>query len=898
MRTLPSSVQSLLTGGGPFEPINILKVYWSDTPTLYADKTYLDHNVKGKILELSEIEDVKNINESVLDLQFAVTLDDNDDEFKTIITHRDITKVKVELFQWFSEVPFSDAFMIFMGQIASPITYSEGARQITFTVLNKLEDREFGFSAEEGEFAYLPPNMVGQAWPIVFGQVASTPLPQIGEPPSVVIADGFGVVNDAAWDAELNQINSQLALAQTAQRNAFQTGIIEAYRSSQYDRYFELSSFNYLDDPSQARTHREASQQAFAAAEQYAQDALVILAEYNAKLEEREEQEALERTFVRLSGSNVPNGVTLTFRLNDVDITGVVAGGILSMSSQTVNKNINTTKTSFLVTNTPTLGTQATDTNGEKFYWIDAGTKLLIKNFPLSYVVSATQVVVNAVKAKQNGVYVKVPTGYYTVSYPVYTSALTGGTLTPTVVTLTEPLTSKNDDKLGIRWDDDLLYADVVSTVGPNVVDILKWIIDNYTTLTYDATTFNNVRTLVDRYKANFAVLERKNTIQLLREIAYQARCTIWTNDDKFYLRYQPEAPTPVATITLDDVELNSLELFSETNEDLVTKYTAEWRPSLDVEKPFQVIYRYNIEKYGTLEATYDYYIYNNVESVRKSAEYWVIKQANSWKRLRLNVSYEKIALETFDAVTVNLGLPWIVSTPVVGIIERAVLNTTNNTVGLEIWLPVRLGESSKYVFATPKDVVEKYPVRTDLNGRTGNPLQGVKGDLINKGGFIGTGTYIGTNYAPDNFFSHPAGRDEVIADTNDSVRNFSNVWTMLNPTELLTTRPANILKYNDGKRYDVKPYVPIEAPLPSSGFWPATVIEYHSAGVYLCDVYTKGIAQDPVRVYVQQWMYDPDEIDLIPPGSKTGATRIVKTVAGTTSVEYAMFVPVWLDTE
>lgn len=896
MRTLPASVQTLLSGG-PFEPINVLKIYWSPTPTLYADKSVPAHNIKGKILELSEIEDVKDLNKSILDLQFTVTLNDTDGEFKQIISNRDITKVKVELYQWFTEVPFGDSFMIFTGEIASPITYSDGAERITFTVLNKLEDREFGFSAEEGDFEYLPPNMVGKAWPIVFGQVASVPLPQIGEGPSVVIADGFGIVNDPAWDAELAQLRAQLLLAQTNQRNAFAVGIMEAYRSTQFDDPFGFEQIGVTNDPSQARSHREASQQAFATAAQYAVDVQTISAELASKLAEKKEQESFERQSVRLSGSNVPNNTPLTFRLNDVTITGVVTGNnILSMSSQVVNESVNNTRTSFLTTNTNTLGTQKTDTLGDKFYWIDAGTKLLIKNFPLSYVVSAIPVTVVAVKAKQNGVYVKVPTSYYAVEYPTYTSTITGQSLQPTIVRLYEPLTSKNDDKNGVRWDNDLIYADTVSSVGPNVVDIIKWIIDNYTTLSYDTVSFAHVRTLVDRYSANFAVTERKNTIQLIREIAYQARCSIWTNDEKFYIRYQPEEPTPIDTLTLDDVELSSLELFSETTEDLITKYIATWRPSLDITTPFEITYRYNIEKYGIQEGGADFYIYNNVESVKKSAEYWVIKQSNAFKKIRFTVSYEKIALETFDAVTIDFNLPWIVSTSVVGIVERAVLDTTTHKVTLEVWLPVRLGENTKYVFATPKNVIEKYPRTDDPNVRTGNPLQGVRGSLVNKSTFLGPApsVYIGTNYAPDDFFGNAAGRNTVIADANDSSRNFSSVWTMLNPVELVFNRPTNLVRYNDGSRYDVKPYTPVEAAPPGSGFWAATVLEYLSDGLYYCNVYTKGLSADPVRALVRHWMFY-DDTDLIPVGTRTGVARVSNTQQGNTTVEYVMFVPVWL---
>lgn len=891
MRTLPASVTAILSSG-PIEAINILRVYWSDTPVLYADKEYKDYGVKGKILNLSTIEDVRDLNRNVLDVQFEVTLDDTDDEFKTIITNRDINNVKVELLQWFAEVPFSDAFKIFEGTINSPITYSDGASQITFTVLNSLENREFGFSAEEGQFPYLPPTMVGKAWPVVFGKVASVPLPQIAEAPSVITAEGFGIVNDAAWDNELAQLYAQLALANANRQAAFLLGVQEAYKAAQFEDPFGFGSFGVSNDPSAAQSHREASRQAFASAEQYAQDAFTISQEITARLAERREQEATEKTSIRIVGTNLPNGIPLTFRLNDVTITGIVVGDRLNITSQTVNRTLNTTRPLILSTNTNTLGTYSTELVGEKFYWIDGGTKIFVKNFIVSHVIATTQVTVATIKAKQNGVYVKVPTSYYTIEYPTYTSALTGQTINPTILRLYEPLTAKNDDALGIRWDDDSVFADVVSPVGPNIVDILIWIIQNYTTLSYDATTFTHVRALVDTYSANFAVTERANAIDLLRDVAYQARCAIWTNDEKFYIRYLPEKQTSSVTLTLDDVELSSIELYSETTEDLVTKYVAEWRPSLDYPDPYKVIYRYNIEKYGTREETYEYFIYNNVEAVKKSAEYWLMKSANAWKHVRFNVSYEQFALEAFDPVTIDFNMPWICATPVVGIIERAVLDTTENKISLEVWLPVRMGEPNEYVYASPKDVYEVYPKRGDDQIKTGNPLQGVTGQLVNKLQVLGT-TGQGVNYesAPDNFFGNAAGRDDVIADAADVNRNFGGVSTFLNPAEIVNNRPTRLLDFNNGKRYDVKKFTQEGVSPPSSATYAGTVIDYFGSGVYLVETYTKGLSNNPETVRVKQWGHVDDD-DLIGAGTPVAVVRLTNVAAG--NVGYIMFCPVW----
>ena len=78
------------------------------------------------------------------------------------------------------------------------------------------------------------------------------------------------------------------------------------------------------------------------------------------------------------------------------------------------------------------------------------------------------------------------------------------------------------------------MYITFQSSVGPNIVDILDYIIDNYTDLTYDQASFDYVRTKLAPFPANFPLLQRKNVIAVLKEIVFQSRCafgwkTMWS---------------------------------------------------------------------------------------------------------------------------------------------------------------------------------------------------------------------------------------------------------------------------------------------------------------------------------------------------------------------------------
>jgi hypothetical protein len=66
----------------------------------------------------------------------------------------------------------------------------------------------------------------------------------------------------------------------------------------------------------------------------------------------------------------------------------------------------------------------------------------------------------------------------------------------------------------------------------------------------------------------------------LLEDIAYQAKCVIYLKEDTFHLLHLPATPTPVDTITEDDVMVDSLQVTCTATEDLVTKYTRPTGPT------------------------------------------------------------------------------------------------------------------------------------------------------------------------------------------------------------------------------------------------------------------------------------------------------------------------------
>src|SRR5690606_7679122 len=156
--------------------------------------------------------------------------------------------------------------------------------------------------------------------------------------------------------------------------------------------------------------------------------------------------------------------------------------------------------------------------------------------------------------------------------------------------------------------------------------------------------------------------------------------------------------------------------------EDLVTKYTSKWRIDYAVPKENTLILRHNMIKYGTHERTDDYYTFNILDLVRKSATFWLIRYANTWKRIKFSTSLKFLNLEANDAVT--LQLPDVATDSFIGIVEKAIYDSDRNRIDFEVWTPIRAGESSPYIFAWPAAIPEQaiFPTIEDRSaGRAGS---------------------------------------------------------------------------------------------------------------------------------------------------------------------------------
>jgi hypothetical protein len=700
-----ASLAKLATQYGT-EPINIIEVQWvpNGQRVSYSDRD-IEPGIKGKVLDVSGLDNVINILGGSQSQQITITLDDTDGTIKETMDCYDIHKRPCWVYQWFDGIDVSEKFLIFKGQISSPITWDEGARTITFDVINKLEDTEVGFSIEEGDFPNPPENLLGKPWPLCFGTCINVPALQAKSVRQGTLATGVGIKDF--------QLSKQLTAAQNIVCPLNFVGFKVTQTSGTLGWGAGQVSIkpSYAIDANCQKSRCEAIE--------------------TAELQIDEQSDFEFSTFKVFGGDQFPQGVEITLDIDGGKFTGSFAGEIFTVTSrqhpklgsngkliipppvQTVESECGTdndltggltngafgsSQTLFALDSKRTWDIyNAIEPAG--FFWANPGATVTLDDdqeiIYIANILPSTILRVAAFRNVDSGrKLLTVPESFYTVRQTDYNSYQV------MEIVFEEPLSTREQG-----WEDDI-YVTLTSTVGPNTVDILEWFIDIYTDLTVDSTSFDAVKTQIEPYPSHFPLLVRKNIIDVLQEIAFQSRCAIWLSDDVFYLKYLPATATATDTIGESDVLQNTMQVTHTSTEELVTKYTAEWKKDYAIDDPNRLILRHNVSKYGTQEETYNFYIYNILELVRKSATFWLIRKSNTWRKVRFNTPITKLKLEVFD--TVDLTLPDVAAGTIQAIVEKGDYDSNDHNMVFELWTPVRSGEKIPYIFAYPAGIAQE----------------------------------------------------------------------------------------------------------------------------------------------------------------------------------------------
>jgi len=682
MKTVSAAIQTILDQNLGTEPANIIEVQWVEDGSwyLYGDKD--TDGVDGVILNIGTLESVVKLDSQGQTQSISVVLSDTTGDLKEIFNSNDFHGRPVKVSQWFEGIGVNERFLLYEGEVTSPIEWDEGERTLSINVITKLSDKEVGFSPEEGNFPYLPDELIGKTWPLCFGTVQNVPAVSLQNIPVTQIAEDVGIV-DPSIAEQLNALAGQRIDLMVA----FNYYILVLLQLA-YNR-----DFGDTDAQRQAAASLYESVQGFIS--QIIQQITSLDAEVESLEAVLEDQESRQNNTIEiLNGDTFPSG-SIRLRLKDAELTGSLSGNTFTITNRKLFNYA-----AYVRAQSP-FG----------FTHIDAGSKVTLElDQPIRYICNilpSTVHMVSAYKRTENDdILTVVPTKYYTVKQQNI------GSYTVTYIELSRPLSSYDE-----AFQDEV-YITQTSTVGPNVVDIIEWVIETYTDLAFDATSFAAVKTLIDNYPAHFALLERKNIFTFLEDLAFQSRCAIWISLNVFYIKYLSLEVDSVSTFTEDDVDAGSMKVYTSVAEELVTKLTATWTDDYADSEKHTLILRHNIKRYGTLERTIDFYIYNQQELVLKSATFWLIRFANVWKNIRIQTYLHKLAIETFDTIEFNFGQNFIANGVTKALVTGVTYDTDEKLLTLDAWVPIRFGEMSQYVYAWPSDIAitNLYPTFLDIS--------------------------------------------------------------------------------------------------------------------------------------------------------------------------------------
>jgi len=746
MRQLTAAALAKIAESYGTEPINIVEIDWEPgVPAAYADKRLTVGNVTipGSILRLSNLDSVLDVFRANTSQAIDMTIDDSDGTIKNFIDTKDVHQIQVRVYQFFDGMALSDKFLVFAGRLNSPLRWSEATRTFSFGVLSQIEDKEFGFSPEEGEIPGLPSGLIGRPWPSIFGTVLDVPAVNIGQSVTGSTLCGVGYVagKDAYLDADVGGFDCGF-------------GTSMAMMSAQIS-FLNIAgaAFGFaVGGPAQERANA-LREQANSIRQQQAQLVAQKQNQINCALEENaskfaaaEEQGEGCNPLRVLGGEDFPQDTVITIEVGGLTLTGKMVDQDFTIHTRSnieidaqveqaqedavsfsncirpednppppsfFNFEMDTPqgvirRRGFIVCNPPSIQgrryPEGTTPLRSKF--VEAGARVsIVSGQEITYVASITPGTVLDVKARKRFEgeerLVSVPPEYYTVETRDF------GTVTATIIKMDRTLTSRDDE----GWADDI-FVTFRSDIGPNTVDVLEYIINNYTDLSFDAASFASVKTDLTPFPSHFAILDRRNTLDLIKDIAFQARCAVYVSNGVFFLKYLPADPVSNKTIGLSDIEVGSIELTSTNTEDIITKMNVLYRISY-AEEPRRIILRNNVSRYGTREETFDWFIYSNADIAYHAATFWLIRLSNMWKRLRFRGFLNLLELETFDTVTMS-DPNYMATGDIKSVVHVADYDSETKTITFEVEAPVSMGFLEQHPLYWPKDKTLTYPTDFD----------------------------------------------------------------------------------------------------------------------------------------------------------------------------------------
>lgn len=743
MRTLTTDTQTQATQKLGTEPIVIIKVEWTTGTKYYSDKTFIlgSLDIKGKIYDFSPVRGELNA-KSFGQLQSAsVTLSDIDSTLKNIFDNTVIEQRLVTVYNHYEGLTEADLTIIMMGKVVSPITWSEGTRRLAFEINSEIDSDDLLLEIKELSTTFPANEDMGKVLPLCFG----TPL----RVPGLLLQSGCTgelLTEITSWTTWYSYHDGSYS-SDTAKVSYKST----EFHVSNFENYAGQTVTLEIENSLYLGTFDTVDKTKFVCAglggfnNGYPNSTSIV-----ARMES--DPDSTVSTCLWLSNTLDVTGKVLLMHKNVTyyylkDPTGKITPvepeaynkiknavtGTDITAQQKTKEIVFVARVTSQVGNKVMLSAECVDDFGNPVYF-DASTNLIsIKgkteyewsvlptdNEPFAWTIapgarvkvygkdslfivnSVPSTAIHEVVARRKDKVTAVPSSYYTV-YLDYVAIVNGETEHLTVIKMDKPLTSY----AGQEWNGDDIHVSLTSSIGPNTVtDVIDWIITNRTRgLTKDATSFTETGSAITNYPSHFAVLSQGDSIDLMKDFAWQARVGLYIDSGIVTAKYLSKEPTAtVYTANIGVIQFRSMAVEKTSTDEIYPKFTGLWHRSyIDdelIDPVRKSIFEHNTLLYTKRDMETIFSIYNIESCVTKSARFWSSRMSNSWVRVHINTFLTSLNVQIWDAVEVVC--PYINNgTSIIGIVEGISFDTATRQINLNVWLPLKQGEGDIYLVDT-----------------------------------------------------------------------------------------------------------------------------------------------------------------------------------------------------
>lgn len=656
MRTISTDTQTRIDARSGEDPVCILKLTLGSTTLWISDRP----GTEGGFSLLPIIQDMTGLDTQVkidnTDRWLGTvgvidfTLLDEDQSIRTLLESTPLQGSDAVVYLAFSGQSQSDWTVLLKGKIQMPGSWKESDRVIDITVETPRKEEDIPFTPDADTTLNIDEQFQGRTWPMIFGDaVRDAPAQMVRTAPTSRLVQDIDQDDTSFVVEEADELFPQgseitLQVGDEWVKGTF-SGETFTVTQRQVDREYDIQVSGNgaeITVPAGVRavgTYIQIKDGFFAAS-----GGRILFTGYCY------EQEG---NVCRIWNGNPNFTISATYRAR-------------------VNR----------YPYTPAAGARWTHKGGTTVTQMGVSSLYVVSEVPLSnvYRVSAWRQVTNDDTGYSRRELVVVDPSLYTVN--LANTNYRGAT----TISFTLPLTAR-----GAGWEDEI-FVSAKSSVGSNTSDIIKYLIDNHSLLSSDASSFASVRTQVANYPMNFSRNVSSDVLGLCADIAWQARCGLTWNGESVVIRYLSAEPSSVG-VALSDTTIAEGGIVESATPitDLTTIFVANWRRDARDDEPRTKTYRNNVSLYGRRRKEFDFWAYQKGSLVAKSAAFWAARYSRSWRRMSVELwGLEALGIDPLDYVG------WEPSDFYDQVSALVLENRIHDTTSVVVELPIEAGQTTK----------------------------------------------------------------------------------------------------------------------------------------------------------------------------------------------------------